>query len=81
MKKHLCLILALCVVLSMAAIGTAPAYAAAKTEYSEEVVKEAQRALDRVEVENVIGKHEYYHSALNHLDEFHDIWVNEDPWM
>ncbi len=81
MKKHLSFLLALCMIFSMAVIGTTPVLAAEKTEYSEDIVKAAQRALDTVEVENVIGKHEYYHSALNHLDEFLDIWVNEDPWM
>lgn len=81
MKKHLSLLLALCMIFSMALIGTTSAFAADETEYSEDIVKAAQRALDRVEVENVIGKHEYYHSALNHLGEFLEIWVNEDPWM
>ena len=80
MKKHLCLIMALCMIFSLCLIGT-PALAAGSTEYSEDVIKEAQRALDRVEVENVISKHEYYHSALNHMGEFLEIWVNEDPWM
>ncbi|MGM9615510.1 MAG: hypothetical protein ACI3W7_08290 [Oscillospiraceae bacterium] len=80
MKKHLCLIMALCMIFSMAFLGSS-AFAANETEYSEDIVKAAQRALDRVEVENVISKHEYYHSALNHMEEFLDIWVNEDPWM
>lgn len=82
MKKHLSLILALCMVFSLFLFGSTAAYAKEDTtEYSEETVQAAQRALDRVEVENVISKHEYYHSALNHMDEFLDIWVNEDPWM
>lgn len=80
MKKHICLVMALCMIFSLCLIGT-PALAAGTTEYSEDVIHDAQRALDRVEVENVIGKHEYYHSALNHMGEFLEIWVNEDPWM
>ena len=79
MKKHLCLIMALCMILSVTLLGTGAM--AAGTEYSEDVIHDAQRALDRVEVENVISKHEYYHSALNHMGEFLEIWVNEDPWM
>ena len=84
MKKYLSLILAICMILSMTLAGTVSATEAASAdskEYSEEVVMAAQRALDRVEVENVISKHEYYHSALNHMGEFLEIWVNEDPWM
>ena len=80
MKKHLSLLLALCMIFSLCLFGSTSALAD-ETEYSEDIVKAAQRALDRVEVENVIGKHEYYHSALNHMGEFLDIWVNEDPWM
>lgn len=81
MKKHLSMILALCMVFSLFLFGSTAAYAQETAEYSEDTVKAAQRALDRVEVENVISKHEYYHSALNHMEEFLDIWVNEDPWM
>ncbi|MBE6992082.1 MAG: hypothetical protein E7430_05860 [Ruminococcaceae bacterium] len=52
-----------------------------RAQYSSETVAAAQRALDYIEVHNVISKHEYYHTALDHKGEIENIWVNEDPWM
>jgi SnoaL-like domain len=37
--------------------------------------QKAQRALDFCEVQNVMGRHAYYHSVGLHLQELGDIWV------
>ena len=42
-----------------------------------EARKMAQRALDVQEIQNVMGKHAYYHGVGYHLQELEDIWVKE----
>ena len=41
----------------------------------------AQRALDILEIQNVAGMHEYYHSALMHKEEIENIWSKRDDIM
>ncbi|MCF0229779.1 MAG: nuclear transport factor 2 family protein [Parasporobacterium sp.] len=48
-----------------------------KTYTIEEAV---ERALAWQECSNLAGKHEDYHTALNHLGELNDLWVNEEPY-
>lgn len=38
----------------------------------------SQRALDILEIQNVAGMHEYYHSALMHQEELDNIWSKRD---
>jgi hypothetical protein len=41
--------------------------------------KKIQRALDILEIQNVMGKHEYYHAAGRHKEEMEDIWAHKTP--
>jgi hypothetical protein len=41
----------------------------------------AQRALDILEIQNVAGMHEYYHSALMHKEEYENIFSKRDDVM
>jgi len=43
-----------------------------------EAQKMSQRAQDMIEVQNVMGRHAYYHSVGLHFEELADIWVSRD---
>ncbi|MFC1946094.1 nuclear transport factor 2 family protein [Chloroflexota bacterium] len=38
-----------------------------------------QRLLDYVEIQNLMGKHMYYHAAGKHREEIEELWVKETP--
>ena len=85
MKKSLSMILALCMILSFALCGTA--LAADKdndmivTGSGTFTMKEAlERTIAVDECSNLVGKHEAYHTALEHRAELDNIWVTEEPW-
>lgn len=44
-----------------------------------EVKKLAQRALDILEIQNVMSKHEYYHAVGKHKEEIDDLWAHKTP--
>jgi hypothetical protein len=43
--------------------------------------KKVQKALDIVEIQNVAGMHEYYHSCLMHGEEVEAIWAKKTPGL
>src|SRR5450631_1975251 len=43
------------------------------------VIAKAERALDMLEVQNVMSKHAYYHGAGKNCDEFDALWVKKTP--
>jgi hypothetical protein len=42
------------------------------------VEQKSQRALDILEIQNIAGMHEYYHSALMHQEELDNVWSKRD---
>jgi len=40
----------------------------------------AQRALDYLEIQNVMSRHEYYHTQGTNTDELKEIWVTKAPY-
>lgn len=41
--------------------------------------KAAQRAADILEIQNVMGKHEYYHAVGKHKEEIDELWAHKTP--
>jgi hypothetical protein len=41
--------------------------------------KAAQRAADILEIQNVMGKDEYYHAVGKHKEEIDELWVHKTP--
>lgn len=85
MKRTVSMFLALCMVLSLAlSINAFAAEAqddAIVTGSGTFTTQEAaERALAWQECSNLAGKHEFYHTALEHRAELENIWVTEEPW-
>ena len=84
MKKTISMLLALCMAFSLALSISAFAAEADDmivTGSGTFTAKEAaERALAWQECSNLAGKHEYYHTALEHRAELDNIWVTEEPW-
>ena len=84
MKKTLSMLMALCMILALMVGGGVSAFAAEDTYVTGSGTFTAEELMLRTaawqECSNLAGKHEYYHSALEHRMELEDIWVNEEPF-
>ena len=85
MKRTISMLLTIGMVVTLMLSVTMPASAAddgmVVTGSGTFTVEEAvERALAYEECQNLAGKHEFYHTALEHRAELDNIWVNEEPW-
>ncbi len=83
MKKSLSLLLALCMIFALAVSTSVSAFAATKYETGSGSFTAEELLLRTVawqECSNLAGKHEAYHSALEHRAELENAWVTEEPW-
>lgn len=85
MKQTISVIVTICMVVTLV-LGLVPMAAAANdgqivTGSGIFTVEEAaERALAYQECQNLAGKHEFYHTALEHRAELENIWVTEEPF-
>ncbi len=83
MKKSLSLLLALCMIFALAVSTSVSAFAATKYDTGSGSFTAEELLLRTVawqECSNLAGKHEAYHSALEHRAELENAWVTEEPW-
>ena len=86
MKRTFGMILALCMILSLAVCGSTAALAADDGKITNGsgtfTVEEAvERAIAYQDCQNLAGAHEYYHTAFDHQGELDNCWVTEEPYL
>jgi hypothetical protein len=84
MKKTLSMLMALCMMLSLAICTSVSAFAAEDTITTGSgtftVTEAVERLVAAQECSNLAGKHEAYHTALEHRAELDNIWADEEPY-
>ncbi len=84
MKKTLSMLMALCMIFCLMTCTTVSAFAAEDEIVTGSGTFTATEAIERAiawqECSNLAGKHEFYHSALEHRAELENCWVTEAPW-
>ena len=81
MKKTLSMLMALCMILALMVSGGVSAFASGEPASGGVADSDLlARTAAWQECSNLAGKHEFYHSALEHRMELENIWVNEEPF-
>ena len=84
MKKTMSMLLALCMILALAVSTSVSAFAADDEIVTGSGTFTTQEAVERAiawqECSNLAGKHEAYHTAIQHRAELENCWVTEEPW-
>lgn len=84
MKKSLSMLIALCMIFALMTCTAVGAFAAEDKIVTGSGTFTATEAIERTiawqECSNLAGKHEFYHSALEHRAELENCWVTEEPW-
>ena len=85
MKKTLGMLLALCMILSLAVTTGVSALADEQTIVGGSGTFTVEEAVDRViayeDCQNLAGMHEFYHSAKEHRAELENIWVYDEEFQ
>lgn len=83
MKKTLSMLMALCMIFCLMTCTTVSAFAAEDEIVTGSGTFTATEAIERAiawqECSNLAGKHEAYHTALEHRAELENCWVTEAP--